>query len=394
MTPPRSSEMSPENYLPEVSIMKHIIPIFLIFLTGGLTGQITVTNETFPQVGDTLFTRVDNLPEQISITAAGPGQNWDFSSLEAPFTQQMVIKEANVGMFFPAYPSADVLVELQGDAEGYFKISNKQIENMGFVGEDPIGLGINAIAKYEPRYIERRAPMNYQNSHTSESNLSLPFSTDDLPSGIFDELPITPDSLRLRIAYDRTDEVDAWGTIQLPEGLYDVLREKRTEIRAIRLDAKLSILPWQDITELLPAEAQFEPDTAITYYHFSNEAKEPVAILYTSNNGSNVSRVEYKAGDTATNVLDFDSARPGIYAYPNPALEYVRFELANLKPGNYKLKLYNILGVEVWSKNYRIRNNITDRIDITSFRKGTYLYSLIDGSGKTIITKRLMVLRP
>ena len=374
--------------------MKPILLLFLCCITGLAIAQITVTNESFPQVGDTLFTRSDNLPSGINITAAGPAQNWDFTNLEAPFTQQSVLRAANTGMFFSAFPSADLLIEFQEGAEAYYKVSNNKIKNMGYIGEDPLGLGINAMARFDPWYVERTAPMNYGNTHAYEANLVFPFSMDDLPSGIFDNLPITPDSLRLRIAYDREDEVDAWGTIRLPRGLYDVLREKRMETRRLRLDAKLGFLPWQDITDLLPDETQFEPDTTITYYFFSNEAKEPIAVLYTSNEGNSVSRVEYKADDTATDVQNINALRPDIYAYPNPALEYVRFEFTNLKRGNYKLKLYNILGVEVWSKNYYIQNNLTDKIDITPFRKGTYLYSLIDKSEKTLVTKRLMVVRP
>ena len=36
----------------------------------------------------------------------------------------------------------------------------------------------------------------------------------------------------------------------------------------------------------------------------------------------------------------------------------------------------------------------TIKLDISKLRKGTYLYSLTDAKGKTIATRRLMVIRP
>ncbi|MCB0598025.1 MAG: T9SS type A sorting domain-containing protein, partial [Phaeodactylibacter sp.] len=69
-------------------------------------------------------------------------------------------------------------------------------------------------------------------------------------------------------------------------------------------------------------------------------------------------------------------------------------EFTNLAPGRYKLKIHNILGIEEWRKTYQISGNHTEKVDISSLRKGTYLYSLVDDRGKTITTRRLIVVRP
>src|SRR5690606_39507175 len=62
--------------------------------------------------------------------------------------------------------------------------------------------------------------------------------------------PISPDSVRLRIAISREDEVDAWGELEIPTGTYNVLREKRTEIRSSAVEAKIIGLGgWFDITQ-------------------------------------------------------------------------------------------------------------------------------------------------
>lgn len=369
--------------------------LFLVLLcsTFSLSAQITVDNETFPQEGDTLFTNTDNLPADIQISSPGPNQEWDFRSLAAPFTRATAFNAANTGLHFPVFPGSDVVLELQAGVEAYYKINSSAVEYMGYVGEDPIGLGIEATTRFEPKYIERRSPMNYGDTNNMEANLSLPFASEDIPIDIFSDLPVTPDSVRIRIAINRSDEVDAWGTVRIPGGIYDVLREKRTEIRETRIDALVPFFGWQDVTVLLPLET-LGVDTSVVYYYFSNEAKEPIAIIRTRNNEQNIMSVEYKAENVSTAVQSTEATRPGIYAHPNPAIADVRFEFANLKPGQYHLKIYNILGLEIWEKSYRVNGYLTDKVNVGQFRKGTYLYSLEDEDGKTLMTKRLMVVRP
>ena len=102
--------------------------------------------------------------------------------------------------------------------------------------------------------------------------------------------------------------------------------------------------------------------------------------------------VEYVADDVINNV---NSGRADVFAYPNPAIESARFEFMNLDRGAYRLVIYNILGVEVWRNDYEInQDQRTTKVDLSDFRKGTYLYSLIDERCKTLTTKRLIILRP
>ncbi len=123
--------------------------------------------------------------------------------------------------------------------------------------------------------------------------------------------------------------------------------------------------------------------------------KEPIAVVTVDNeNNDLVQLVEYKYNDVTTNINYVNSGRPDILAYPNPAISDVRFQFWNLPSGKYNLKIYNILGVVVWERKYSINGDRTEKIDLSNFRKGTYLYSLINANGKAISTKRLMVMRP
>lgn len=376
--------------------MKQMLLFVLCCCSWLLHAQITVQPATLPQVGDTLRTAVDNLPSNISLAPTGANQRWDFTSLQAPFTRQTIMKPVSEGNNAGQFRQATMLVQLNDNAEIYYRHSNNTLQIVGLYGNDPLGFGINVLTRYAPPIVERRTPLRFKDNNRIESNFLLPFSADNLPDVVLDQLPITPDSLRIRVSIERRDVVDAWGKITIPGGIYDVLREKRTEIREARVDAKLGLFPWQDITGLIAGSDIVGKDTIVYYYFFSNEAKEPIAIVTMDKNEKRAIRVEFKAdnNDLTTDVQNVKSLKPGVYAFPNPAIVNVRFEFSNLPPGNYKLTIYNILGTPVWNQRYYINGQRIEKVDISDLRKGTYLYSLQDDSGKTVATKRLVVVRP
>lgn len=81
-------------------------------------------------------------------------------------------------------------------------------------------------------------------------------------------------------------------------------------------------------------------------------------------------------------------------AFPNPAVEWVRFDCKNLPESDYTLKIFNIVGKVVWKENYSISGNKSITVELEDFKKGTYLYSLVDKDGNVIGTRRLVVLKP
>jgi hypothetical protein len=370
----------------------------VLFLLATCTyAQITVTSASFPGLGDTLLTAVDNLPSGIVITPSGGAQSWSYVSLEAPFNQSRVMEPAIQGPGAFAYPNADFYSSFGEGVVAYYSATGSEIEILGLYGEDPIGLGLETVSRFEPPLVMRRAPLNYLDDHQNEYNIAIAVDADDIPFDILDNLPITPDSIRIRANTTRYDLVDAWGTLTIPGGIYDVLREKRTEYRELRLDAKVPILGWVDITDVAIEALQLEnlgQDTSISYHFYSNDAIEPIAVVEVNNDETFVQRVEFKGNTVTSNLQTLSELKPGVYAFPNPAIVNARFEFANLPKGRYELKILNILGVEEWSKTYTISGNYTDKVDISSLSKGTFLYSLTNEQGKILSTRRLVVIRP
>jgi len=177
-----------------------------------------------------------------------------------------------------------------------------------------------------------------------------------------------------------------------------VLREKRLEERETFMDVYISfpIPGWVPV----PGFAGFDflgRDTTLTYHYFSNEAKEPIAVVTVDPVTDDPVTVRYKANmvnNPTSPVGYFDKGKADIFAYPNPAINDVRFDFINLPTDTYDLKIYNILGMDVFSQQYTITGSRTIKMDLSRMRKGTYLYSLLDSRGKPVTTKRLVIIKP
>jgi hypothetical protein len=173
-----------------------------------------------------------------------------------------------------------------------------------------------------------------------------------------------------------------------------VLREKRIEIVEMKLEVKVGRRRWQDVTRSVRDRELLRTQKRISYHFYNSKSKEPVARVWMSPNEKKVLKIEFKPREEENPVQNLASVRPDIYVSPNPAISDVRFEFFNLSPGTYKLSIYNIIGQEEWSKMYTINGNYTEQVDISKLKKGAYLYSLKDERGRTLSTKRLMVIRP
>ena len=362
-------------------------------------GQITVTSSSFPAVGDTLRSALEGAPQGIEITAPGGDQTWDFSTLQGVMSE-IVVRPASEGMNTELFPDANLLFPIGNDGlggESYRLTDANSYRLVGYVGPDPANLGIITRVPFSPPIIERRSPMNFFDVNNTNYAILVSFPTDSLPGELTNDLPIVPDSIRLRVASSRTDVVDGWGTLSIPGGTYDVLREKRTEIRETLVEALVGIGPfatWVDVTEFLPSEF-LGTDTLTTYIFVNDQEKENIAeVRVTNDEAETPIAVTYKSNDVVTNVRYVNTGRADIFAYPHPAINNVRINFLNIAPGNYTFRIFNILGKEVVNKQYQINGDRTVGIDIDTLQKGTYLYNLTNDKGKVLKTKRLMVIRP
>ncbi len=373
--------------------------------------QITITNAYFPSVGDTLryAAQANPSPTAPLVTPPGGNQQWDYSALKANQTSQTVYLSAASGNNAATFAGADLLVRAGLGNESYYNVTNTQFEFMGFVGGAAVPFVPNAIGRYTPALIERRAPLSYGDTHGQTSNLTIPFSVKDLPPFFDSILASIPganliDSVRIRVRVQNADTVDAWGELKIPNAkeYLPVLRQKRVTKTRNVVEARIgSPLPlWIDITAFLgntPFGGFSGADSFVVYRFLSNTHKEELLTITTNFTGDSIRTVRFKNLSLSVSVLPDLADAPGtasVRALPNPAVDKVRFECNNLPADEYTIKLFNIVGQVVWKETFQASGKRIIPLDLDNFNKGTYLYSLSNRKGEIIGTKRLIVLKP
>ena len=379
--------------------------LMLVIFNKNLAAQVTITNASFPAVGDTFNEAIDNSPA-INNGEVGGNQVWDFTSLKANIIRKNAVRPASEGSASASFPTANLLFKQLGAANAqqqYMKSSTSKIEYIGYNGSLQGGLGSNIIAVFNPTEVMRRAPMKFFDNNVTNSSLNLTLPASIIPDTLLANFPIKPDSIRVKFESNRVDLVDSWGKMNIPNGSFDVLREKRMNFTNTKVEIKVAFLGWIDLSTLLGAGGGFGgvnlgKDTIVQYHYFSNNAKEAIAVVSVDpNNLDSVLSVTFKAINIKVTdineIFDVENVN-ALNLYPNPAVNEVNIKLTDIPTGNYNMVIYNILGRQMMKKSYFVNGNMVINENISILPKGNYLISLSNNTGKIINTKRLIVIRP
>lgn len=364
--------------------------ILLACLAGSLRAQITVTNAVFPASGDSLKTASDFDPQGIIITGPGGPFTWDFSGLNADSRQATYFQPAANGADAAQYPGAELVVIDEQLVETYFDVSSTAFSVLGISGTGLAGgLPIEAALHYNPALQELHAPLTFPNVFTAASSLAIAFSTDQIPGELLDSLGIPSgllDSIRIRFTINRNDFIDAFGTLSIPGGTYDVLRQKRTDQTDTRIDIH-TFLGWQDITDLLGDFGAFGRDTTVSYLFISATEKEPIAVVTMDSTGAVPLTVDFKDPGNASAAENLLANAVQVIVTPNPAVDQVTFRMAEERYRELTVKLFDASG-RLAGSGQMAGNNLT--LPLRSLGAGLYAYRITDERGHVVAAGTLM----
>ncbi|MCB0663633.1 MAG: T9SS type A sorting domain-containing protein, partial [Saprospiraceae bacterium] len=267
------------------------------------------------------------------------------------------------------------------------------------VGSDISGLGIGDIAAFNQPYVLQRAPLSYTSGNFSTTtSATVRFSLNDLPDAIKDTIlanvPLNLDSMGFGISLTRQDDVDAWGTLEIPGGTYDVLREKRVEIRAGVLEAKVPFLGWTDVTPFIMAIGGLGAignDTSVMYYYHSNISKEPIALVSMDATGQNITSIQYKDGARTVGANELFLSADAFTLSPNPVQDVAAITIKGLEKGNYTMTFFDLNGKQQMVENFEGRASSTQlSTNVSGLKKGIYLVTVADVNGGVLGSLKLI----
>ncbi len=384
--------------------MRKYLPFFVLLASATiLSAQITITSATFPAAGDTLRMAIDYAPPSGIAVFTPPGGNqvWDLSDLEADATQEIVFRSASEGNVGAQVPGAELFAVLSPATESYYNVTDTKFELQAYHGILPYDLVSNNIFEYYPPLPERRAPMNFFDISANSSGfleLFLPLAFSPLLminlAAVTNNAQI--DSMRYRVAISEISAVDGYGTMSIPGGNFDVLREKRTQYTETRIDAKIPPLGWLDITDNA-IQAGFYGlgvDTTVAYYFHNDVAKEHIAIVTLNNQQNAVTQVVFK--NTTPPVVDGldeeNAVNIAVKISPNPASDEVVVDFKNLAPGKYRLVIFDELGRATVERTAQLSSGHTERLDLSRLSPGIHFFSLFDEKGQMVCREKLVKL--
>jgi hypothetical protein len=377
--------------------MKKNLFIASFFIANSLLAQPTISNAYFPSVGDSLKFGVANPATTafLRIGAAGTNQTWRFNFLRSAVPTQASYTEGYStpdSATLAAFPSADLVRNLTttGQKEVYNKTTTR-FELLGYQGFNLVGLTVPVRAYFNQPVLERRAPLVFNTTNNNASSYSIAFSSDLIPDTIWTSLRIRPDSVRIRFQTTRSDKTDAWGQLLIPGGTYEVLRERRFEVTETKIETKIGNFLWLDLTTLILQGNRPPKDTTLSYYFWSNTAKEPIAMVQFRNETDTIpSRVEYKY--LTINTATAEKGDPSVSAtiFPNPSHETLSVKLNNAESAIYHISIVNALGQILSQQKQSVGDGQVVELSISTLPTGVYFLRINTELNKLVSVQKFV----
>ena len=302
--------------------MKKITAVIAVILLIPLLSksQIVITSDEILGIGDEVIQAYDNSPEP-SLIPGDPGENlfWDFSALFADDIDTFSFVSPASTPYGSTFPSSNLAL-FTGEVGSYvyFNKNTDALLMVGLVTEmEDLGVVSSPVEPNE-EFLVFPFEYGYQGNETFTYN----FTADVSIPGI--------DSMKMKRTIDKESEVDAWGTMTVPMGTYDVLRIHETRDYTDTIWAKVAIFGWQVFS--------IEEGQEERYIWCSDdpEVRYILANLNIDPGTGEVTDGEFMAEPQPVG-LDEIYARADLKVYPNPFLDQITVRNTDANPMDYLL---------------------------------------------------------
>ena len=383
--------------MPINNLKPSIYAVFFILISIKITAQVTLTDAYFPSANDSLQTAISlsQYTRTLRLSAASStAQRWDYSYLRSAANSTAKTTERYLAATDTAllrqFPTAKLVRDIGGGQLAAYNKTTTRFELLGYKNIDFGGiLRLPVVAKFLQPVLERRAPLAFNTTNRNQTSFVVAISSDIIPDTLLSALPIRPDSIRVRFQTDRQDKTDAFGTLLIPGGSYEVLRERRYEVTDTKIEAKLNPLPWLDVTSFIMTGAQRPRDTTIRYYFWSNSAKEPIAVLTTDDKDSiTLAQYKYLKINTSVENSAYTEGVASLVISPNPMTSEAIFDIKiESQSAAFSLNIVDNLGKIVLQKNLKIGKEQRVQMDVSAFANGIYWARLVDANGGVLVVR-------
>jgi hypothetical protein len=297
---------------------KLLIALILYLLAiSGVMGQITLEFSDYHKF-DNKYYRGFMLQDlnTIEISAAGPDQFWDYFLLSDQSNDTLSILKVDETPYVEFFPQAEIALTSNFEKFYYESLEPEGVKIMGLSIINPIDTSVTIIP-YEFEGIALPFPLNYEDSYTFNYAFNQYLSPQD---GI---IPGSDDSTWIRSRVNIDIDVDAFGTLTVPAGTFEVLRLKQISEKTDSVYIFNELQEWE-------------------YFNIYNESSNTY-LFYTKNIGASlltiterenqVTALSFLKGFIIDQIINPEQQISKVY--PVPAQD--RLSLDVLNEGSYRI---------------------------------------------------------
>ena len=328
-----------------------------------LQGQITLTRSDYYDYDNKYFRGYQNTGlADINLSLSnGPNQTWDFSWVDQNIADTLKISKADLTPFYNEFPTADY--GLSSSISNYFyeEITPAGARILGKVNYDAFNSTYN-VFQYNTPQITFPYPLNYTDTFSFTQQYRVQYAA-FFPGS---------DSIR-QYNYSRFNvEADAWGTLILPIGNFEVLRLKQRSFITDTIYSFTNPGGW--------SSGEINIDTTDTYLYYAKEIGYRLMSftqLISGNSKSLGYLVGYNLSIQTPENLTFK-------LYPNPSDEV--FSLETEMEGVIQLR--DMQGRIIMRESVSKGKNI---FSLKDFPSGIYFASVLTSNNSVSTPQKLIV---
>jgi len=349
--------------------MKHFFaPAVLLLLSSAVTAQITLTANTYLQAGQIYVLSTDTAGYSgYDPGEAGPGQSWNFSNFEEHIFDTTQIVHADWTPNGSNFPQANLAMFSAADSTyTYYDVSSSYVYGIGLSSTSVMAGFINSV-HYDFPTREFRFPLTYLDTIQTRRSFQIGGSGAD-----FGDPSI--DSIRVSFEEEVVKEADAYGSIIIPSGSYNVLRIKESGTSISNFEIKLPFIGWQAVGG--------DTSDVLSFSFQADGILPPVLTLTMNPEGDNT--VTYAQAYKSVSTGIKENANNSVKIYPNPVSDLLT--IAKTTNGKAIIQVYDITGKLMETRQL---NNVVEQISVAHLSQGIYILNMIDANG-SIKTERLI----
>ena len=342
--------------------------------------QITVTDMDIMGVGDVVYLS-EAFNANISLGNSGTNQTWDFSSLQPSYTEVFDIISPVGTPFYSSYPLSNICVDIDGDFL-YFNKSNTGILALGqgdSVFQQPT-MFMPLPLNYGDSHID--GPVTIMDSLIGGPTVNLLLVSQGLSASLLSMgAAQVADSINILVNMTNTFNVDAYGSVIMPNGTFNALRVQ-TSISTLS-----DVLVYCTDTLTGAGSGWYSTPFSTTtyeygYYFMSDDPSVRFALVEVSTDSAlNIEAVSYLSEPPLSSNYDISSE---INVYPVPTTYDLFIESTGSKILD-KVELFDLGGRLILSSN----SGSKIKLDISEVKKSIYILKVY--SEGSFVQKKIVV---